>query len=343
MASVVKVAFKEVTDAEFLAINIKEKGSTSKGGGQSYIDFQASEISESEWDSFFAGASVPRTSPEGWIFDVRSLGTSKPPQTGIELSYRDAPKLTRFGLREQKHPDISKRGNRLYAWRSEETGFPALPAGVVTKGNLPPGLIDELRVLLIKDDENRIWATWLKGPPPQQVFPPLDQIFAKRAGIVDVSRAFELDVTNPQWPFVSTAESEGPSWDDSDELDVPEQGITYSVQKVRQRDKAAADAVRKLYKKCQISGDEFLFLTKKGKPYLEVHHLIPLGKGGADSPHNMIVVSPQIHRMLHYADVSAIDLSQIANNALQITINGKPYTITWHSQHAAQVLAHNQP
>jgi 5-methylcytosine-specific restriction protein A len=342
MARIVKVAFKEITDAEFLAINIKKKGgANSQGGGQSYIDFQASLISEAAWDAFFEGVAAGRNSPKGWIFDARSLGTGQPPQKEIELSYRDAPDLTRFGLRKQKHPDISTQGRRLFAWRPEVTGFPALPAGVAKKFQLPAAVIADLRIFLIRDDEDRIWAGWRKGPPPADMPAILAPMFASAQGMIEVSGALELDLSSPNWPFAVGAPSEGPDWDSNDELDAPEPGISYSLQAVRKRDRAAATAVRKLYDRCQVTGDDFTFLTSKGKPYLEVHHLIPLGKGGADSPHNMIVVSAQVHKMLHYADVSAIDLGQVQNNQLPITINGTPYTITWHPQHAARVLAHN--
>ncbi len=82
-----------------------------------------------------------------------------------------------------------------------------------------------------------------------------------------------------------------------------------------------------------------MFKKSDGTPYTEAHHLIPLGEGGADAPHNLVIVSAHIHRMLHYADVSDIDLSKINNNQLDISINGVPYTITWHSEHAKLVEA----
>ncbi len=38
------------------------------------------------------------------------------------------------------------------------------------------------------------------------------------------------------------------------------------------------------------------FITKNGMPYLEVHHLIPLSEGGADSPENVAAICPNCHR-----------------------------------------------
>ncbi|MDH5788303.1 MAG: HNH endonuclease, partial [Candidatus Bathyarchaeota archaeon] len=67
--------------------------------------------------------------------------------------------------------------------------------------------------------------------------------------------------------------------------------------------------------------------------YSEGHHLIPLGEGGADSVYNIVILSPLLHRMLHYAIVEGLDLSQIRDNKLNIKINGDDYVITWHPQH----------
>ena len=79
------------------------------------------------------------------------------------------------------------------------------------------------------------------------------------------------------------------------------------------------------------------FKKKNGELYSEVHHLIPLGESGSDSYANAIVISPLIHRMLHYADVSVIDLNNIVDNKLRITINGDEYEITWLPQHLETV------
>ena len=76
-----------------------------------------------------------------------------------------------------------------------------------------------------------------------------------------------------------------------------------------------------------------LHSKKNGELYSEVHHLIALGEDGSDSYANAIVVSPMIHRMLHYADVSEIDLSKINDNKLKITLNGEEFEITWHPDH----------
>ena len=39
---------------------------------------------------------------------------------------------------------------------------------------------------------------------------------------------------------------------------------------------------------------------KTGEPYLEIHHIIPLSKGGKDSIDNVIALCPNCHRKRHY-------------------------------------------
>ena len=113
--------------------------------------------------------------------------------------------------------------------------------------------------------------------------------------------------------------------------------LTISVLK---RNQKIVGALKALYKgQCQLTGEKYVFKKTDGQVYCEAHHLVPLGSGGADSPYNLIIVSPLIHRMLHYADVSGIDLNKIVNNTLAIEINGTPFTITWHPKHAEPVNA----
>jgi 5-methylcytosine-specific restriction endonuclease McrA len=40
--------------------------------------------------------------------------------------------------------------------------------------------------------------------------------------------------------------------------------------------------------------------TSDGSPYLEVHHIIPLGKGGEDTLDNTIALCPNCHRQFHF-------------------------------------------
>lgn len=363
MAKALKLVYKELTSADFFWIN---QPGLELGGGQSYIDFDTSDISSKDWGNFFDGCNKGNgASGPYWTFSVRNLGVGDV-QNNVKLGQRRA---TSFSIRSQKLPEHSSGGKRLHAWSPHFGAFPAIPAGLTSADQVPFELIAQLRIFLIRDDADEFWAGWTRILPQGYTDPRLIQMFESKSGIINLKGDYEIDANEPHWPFrkpsiafgaapssATNETSEVPQsdkaieswpsdddglWDPADDLDMPQQGISYSQQQVRKRNQAAARAVRKLYNECQITGSAFVFQTASGKPYLEVHHLIPLGLGGADSPHNMIVVSALAHKMLHYANVSAIDLSNIEGNKLQITINGQPATITWHPQHPELVLSKN--
>ena len=118
--------------------------------------------------------------------------------------------------------------------------------------------------------------------------------------------------------------------------------------RVRKRNQRAIADLKELYEHaCQISGTTYLFRKKDGAYYTEAHHLVPLGEGGADSPLNIVILSPLIHRMLHYADVKNLDLSKIKANpdgsaSLDIVINKKEYTISWKQKHYEMIMKFQQ-
>lgn len=120
-------------------------------------------------------------------------------------------------------------------------------------------------------------------------------------------------------------------------------GDRTAIVRIRRRNERAVRNLKQLYKKCQIRGTDYLFRKTNGDYYTEAHHLIPLAEGGADNPRNMIIVGPLIHRMLHYANVSGVDISKIEERPdgsaeLRIKINGVDYTIVWHPGHAEKIL-----
>ena len=123
-----------------------------------------------------------------------------------------------------------------------------------------------------------------------------------------------------------------------------EEELKEVIQKVRKRNTKAINDLKELYNgECQLTGFKYSFKKKDGNLYCEAHHLLPLGNEGADSPFNIIIVNPLIHRMLHYADVTEFNLSEITEeHTLDIKINNESHTITWHPDHAKSVKKHQQ-
>ena len=56
------------------------------------------------------------------------------------------------------------------------------------------------------------------------------------------------------------------------------------------------------YGKCECCCENAPFKLPNGRPYLEVHHLIQLADGGADTINNCIAICPNCHRNLHYGE-----------------------------------------
>jgi len=52
---------------------------------------------------------------------------------------------------------------------------------------------------------------------------------------------------------------------------------------------------------CELCRRNAPFLDSHGDPFLEVHHVVPLGDGGPDSPNNAVAICPNCHRRCHYA------------------------------------------
>lgn len=50
---------------------------------------------------------------------------------------------------------------------------------------------------------------------------------------------------------------------------------------------------------CDRCGDEAPFVTKRGHPYLETHHVLWLAVGGLDTPDNVVALCPNCHRLMH--------------------------------------------
>ena len=49
---------------------------------------------------------------------------------------------------------------------------------------------------------------------------------------------------------------------------------------------------------CELCTNPAPFITRDGKPYLEIHHLLPVVLGGSSSANNLVALCPNCHRKL---------------------------------------------
>lgn len=65
---------------------------------------------------------------------------------------------------------------------------------------------------------------------------------------------------------------------------------------------------------CDLCEKPAPFIKNNGTPYLEVHHIIWLAKGGEDSLNNAAALCPNCHRKMHSLNLPA-DVSQLSKKA----------------------------
>ena len=354
LEKVKSIIFRKLTDADFFNIN-KPPGAEAAGGGQSYIDVPVSAVNPRQWKKFFKGLSSGRTScgPK-WNPEVHSLGV-KDCQTVTIGQRREAS----FSIRSQKL--MSRKSNRVYAWHPKYTKFP-VPRNPAKREH-----IYNLVVYLVALENGTYWAGWHQKSKPEQNWPindALNDLFLKGAGIIEDTDEILFEVNDPEWPFrietpskpvpatkvpvVGRLVKRKPVFREKSEAEIIQELLDEDesidedtttakkevIRKIRIRNRKVIGLLKALYKgECQLSGSNLTFRKRDGTLYSEVHHLIPIGEKGSDSIFNLIVISPLIHKMLHYASVSPIDLTKIKDNKLVLTINGNEYSISWHPDH----------
>ncbi len=76
-------------------------------------------------------------------------------------------------------------------------------------------------------------------------------------------------------------------------------------------------AKRKANGHCALCKQPAPFTDKKGRPYLETHHVVWLANGGADSIYNTVALCPNCHRKMHVvndkADVKELIMIAVRN------------------------------
>lgn len=65
---------------------------------------------------------------------------------------------------------------------------------------------------------------------------------------------------------------------------------------------------------CELCGLPAPFTGRDGNPYLELHHIIPLPEGGADSIGNVVALCPNCHRKMHVLQLET-DVARLQERA----------------------------
>jgi 5-methylcytosine-specific restriction protein A len=343
------IVFRRLTKNDYDKINqpgsaYLKQGDKQGGGGQGYIDFPTRGIHLNHWTDFLGRHTATGAQNRGkWTVKINSLGLAK--NQSVLISHRRDASVS---ITSQKKQEESSSGNRIFSWHPKN-GFPI---------DYDPD-VTNLVVYIVKTTDGEFWAGWfLQNDIPKnwQVNDSLKRMFEEdSAGYIKFKSKVLIDTEYKEWAFYLDAktiknqikteedvEDDLLNQDTSPKLDDPEvkakPEFRNKLLKIRERNKQIVKNLKKLYKgHCQISGDKLTFKKKNGEFYSEVHHLISLGVNGSDAYANAIVVSPLIHRMLHYAKVSTIDLSKIKDNKLEITINETNYEISWHPDHLKTV------
>lgn len=373
------IAYRYLTDADFFNIN-KPIGTEPSGGGQAYIDFKTSVISIDQWHAFFEAVEGVTLETRGtrprWTVPIGSIGFPTRPEQSVTIyQRREASVCIAAQLIGTEH------SNRVNAWLPEN-GFP-YPDDPSDRQQLPDGLV--VFLARTYDGEIWAgWflntsAQQIPSGNSLAYSILADLISPHEPGDVGILQFEEgtlsLNELDQLTPFIGHSEARPirPStesrqrrsraayrgrrrtddqiaeslFDDDEDPDAVRDSEQRSVVlRIRRRNERAVRDLKELYNfECQLTGTSLTFQKPDGTHYTEAHHLEPLGAGGADDPRNIIIVSPLIHRMLHYAEVSGVDLANVQQHpdgsaTLQIEINQVPYLITWHPLHAERVLEH---
>ncbi|MDA0313275.1 MAG: HNH endonuclease signature motif containing protein [Gemmatimonadetes bacterium] len=70
---------------------------------------------------------------------------------------------------------------------------------------------------------------------------------------------------------------------------------------------------------CDLCGLPAPFLRGDGEPFLEVHHVLPLGDGGPDTVENAVALCPNCHRKCHHAKDASATPSQLRGRVSRLS------------------------
>ncbi|MFT5725904.1 MAG: 5-methylcytosine-specific restriction protein A [Desulforhopalus sp.] len=92
---------------------------------------------------------------------------------------------------------------------------------------------------------------------------------------------------------------------------------TVSTQTYERNPYVSELAKRKANGICALCKQSAPFKNKKGKPYLETHHIVWLSEGGEDTVENTVALCPNCHRKMHILNARQdIDVLRIINQTI---------------------------
>ena len=106
----------------------------------------------------------------------------------------------------------------------------------------------------------------------------------------------------------------------------PSPKMVERVSRRYERGNEGEEVKRLVGRKCQISEamgfTPYSFQKKNGDNYCEAHHLVPVssGKDGTLHPSNVICVSAERHRQLHYGNAKVVD---VRDDEFEFLIDGE--------------------
>jgi hypothetical protein len=318
--------FRQVTDNDFLNIERHPSNGPIGGGGALYL-----EVPSRVAPKLIAMLGQGGTVDVGAKIDARAIGA--PGMVApLEFLPKSGNRLRLFQNR-QSGPTI-----RHPAWRPA-LGFPQASDNIRTTKQAHKVIGRGLSVFVVKTTSGDFYAGYVTGgfPAKWPIHAGLRSAFAKRADVVNLSGALFLDPGSVGLPFRSSASApavrRSPTVSNSmlnrratallGTIAAPPAGQkspakTGSASTGFKRDPRVAAWVRQEAKgKCESCGKASPFVTE-GKPFLEVHHVRPLGEGGSDRVQNAVAVCPNCHRAFHYSDNADKKLQQLYNKVKRL-------------------------
>jgi len=70
--------------------------------------------------------------------------------------------------------------------------------------------------------------------------------------------------------------------------------------------------------RCELCGQAAPFRDLSGSWFLEVHHVVHLAQGGADTPNNAVALCPNCHRRLHYSVDAPMAIQSLHNKVTRL-------------------------